>query len=118
MKKVFRILLNVLVFVVASYFFTALFLSFYEWIKYDKAFGLFTYLRSYLTNLCKYFLDFSGWYEYYGWSFRIAVTVTLALLLVVNHKRIIIWIKNKKQNSKSNRIERLEDELQNLKKGE
>lgn len=116
MKKAFRILFTVLFFFIGCYFLTALFLSFYEWLKCYKVFSFFGIFKLYFRNLWQYLFIYE-WHRDYGWSFRLALGITSAILIGVNFKRIIVWIKTKKHNSKSNRIKRLEEELDQLKKG-
>lgn len=117
MKKAFRILFTVLFFFICCYFLTALFLSFDWWIKCNKVFSFFGIFRLYFRDLWQYLFIYE-WHRDYGWSFRLALGIPSAILIGVNFKRIIVWIKTKKHNSKSNRIKRLEEELEQLKKGE
>ncbi len=131
MKKVSRIVWVICYFLIFNYLFISFGVAIIRGIDASAKFGdsIFSQLYAGFIAFWKYGKDLSFWNENLrGWVIAIVVIgpiLATTLLLLKHRLEIKNWYINwqlrnyrKKQNSKSNRIKRLENEINQLKKGE
>lgn len=130
MKNVLRILAVVLYFIVFCYVFTSLYLALYHWVEYSMQYSFVIYLEGYFVTLWKNIRIMYehgilyAWFRDYGSTVILSLVVALVVLLIIKRKWLVkqfknlsAWLRKKKHNSKDSRIKRLEEELEQLKKG-
>lgn len=131
MKKILKILAVVLYFIVFCYMFMSMFYAIYRFFKSSMQYSFVLFLKGSFIGIWKQIPNYYKheamhfWFRDYGVSLILSFFVALAVLLIICRKwvmkqarRFTGWFKNKKGNSKASRIKRLEEEVEQLKKGE